>query len=603
VRSAIYRGAPFTEREEAHRALASVLTDERDADRAAWHRAAATVGADERVASDLEATAERARLRAGYGAAATALERAAQLSRDPALQGRRLVLAASAAATSGRMARAAALAQRADALVTDPVIRADAALVLGTTEHLTGRPDRAFEILSTASKEVAPHDGDKRFELAALALQSAAQSGDPLRIAEGARMISEIDPRNDRELTMSMICKGVGHVLGGNFAAGADALAEGMARAKTLGDPRDLLVAANATTFLGNDEQGRALFARATDEVRSAGSLSLLVLVLTMSAWQNFLARQLSDSASQADEAVRLAHDLGVENPALQARSILAWIAAFHGRADDCRAESDELFKLASERGIALTAGMAVWALAELDFGRGEWAAALDRYDALSQWRPGFGHPFLAIWSAPDRLEAAVRAGQIESAREAAATLEGWVGSTGAPWARPLVARSRALLAASPEEAFEHYEEAVALHEQSGGGYNRARTELLYGELLRRERRRLDARRVLRSALGTFEQLGAVPWAERAGAELRATGETARKRDPSAVTQLTPQEQQIATLVAAGGSNKEIAAQLFLSPRTVEYHLRKVFAKLGISSRAELIRAHAAEVDTLAGVS
>jgi DNA-binding CsgD family transcriptional regulator len=603
VRSAVYRGAPFTEREQTHRALASVLNDEHDADRAAWHRASATVGADEDVAAELEATAERARHRAGHGAAAAALERAAELSRDPALQGRRLVLAAAAAGRSGRMARAAALAQRGEELVTDPVLRADAALVLGTTEHMTGRPDRAFEILSAASKEVAPHDGDRRFELAALSLQTAALSGDPLRIAEGARLIAEIEPRNDRELTMSMICKGVGHVLSGNVEAGAAALSDGVARAKALGDPRDLLVAANATTFLGNDEQGRALFVKATADVRAAGSLSLLVHVLTMSAWQNFLARQFAEAASQADEAVRLARELGIENPAIQARSILAWIAAFHGRVDECMAEADAVAKVANARGIALTAGMAVWALAELDLGRGEWAAALERFDALSQWRPGFGHPFLTLWSAPDRVEAAIRAGRSEQAREAAATLEGWATSTGAAWARPLVARSHGLLAESAEEALEHYEQALALHEQVGGGYNRARTELLYGELLRRERRRLDARRVLRASLATFEQLGAALWAERAGAELRATGETARKRDPSAVAQLTPQEQQIATLVAGGGSNKEIAAQLFLSPRTVEYHLRKVFAKLGISSRAELIRARAAEGDVLAGVS
>ena len=153
-----------------------------------------------------------------------------------------------------------------------------------------------------------------------------------------------------------------------------------------------------------------------------------------------------------------------------------------------------------------------------------------------------------------------------------------------------MLERARALLAKAPDEAARHYEQALQAHEHGGSPFDHARTELLYGEHLRRERRRSEARPHLRSALGTFEQLGAAPWSDRASAELRATGETARKRDPSAAAQLTPQERQIARLVGEGASNKDVAAQLFLSPRTVEYHLRKVFQKLGIASRNELIR-------------
>jgi DNA-binding CsgD family transcriptional regulator len=184
---------------------------------------------------------------------------------------------------------------------------------------------------------------------------------------------------------------------------------------------------------------------------------------------------------------------------------------------------------------------------------------------------------------------AAARSQRPELAEGAIARLRAWVEHTGPQHREPLLERALALRATSAGDAAAHYEDALRLHERGGGVFNGARTQLLYGELLRRERKRLEARHHLRAALTGFEQVGARPWIERASVELRATGESMR-RDPGAATQLTPQELQIARLVGEGSSNKDIAAQLFLSHRTVEYHLSKVFMKLGISSRAELIR-------------
>jgi len=200
---------------------------------------------------------------------------------------------------------------------------------------------------------------------------------------------------------------------------------------------------------------------------------------------------------------------------------------------------------------------------------------------------PGESHPMLAIFSAADLVEAAVRTDEPAVARQAFGRLSAWAAHTGSPWGTALVARCRGLLSADDDGPFE---EALSLHLSGGRPFDTARTELLFGEHLRRRRRRADARRHLRVAFETFARLGLPTWAAVAESELRATGETARRREPGTLTQLTPQEVQIVRIVGTGATNREVAAQLFLSPRTVDYHLRKVFTKLDVSSRSELIR-------------
>jgi DNA-binding CsgD family transcriptional regulator len=228
----------------------------------------------------------------------------------------------------------------------------------------------------------------------------------------------------------------------------------------------------------------------------------------------------------------------------------------------------------------------AIYAEAMLDLGAGRWDDALEKLLRVAGIRPGFSSLLLALMTSPDRIEAAARAGDAESARAALAFFATWADQSRAPWAAPLVAACRAVVETG-DAATELYGEAVAL-EAAARPFDRARIRLLYGEHLRRERRRVDARVQLRAAIDELDRLGAVPFAERARAELRASGETARKRDPSTLGQLTPQELQVAQLVARGLSNKEVAAQLFLSPRTVDAHLRGVFSKLDITSRTQL---------------
>jgi ATP/maltotriose-dependent transcriptional regulator MalT len=338
---------------------------------------------------------------------------------------------------------------------------------------------------------------------------------------------------------------------------------------------------------LGDDVRADALYARAAVLARAAGSLGVLTFALGLRGPPLLWRGRFDEAAMAADEAVRLAREIGAANLVPHPLSVLAAVAAVRGREQEARDLAEEAIRLAGAHGIGLAAASAVWTLGVLDLARGR-PEARERLNGLRDPRPGSGHQLFTILSSPDRVEAAVRAGRPDEARADLPLYEGWAMHSGAAWAQSRLACCRALLATG-DEATGHFEDALGLGDDSRP-LEAARIHLLYGEHLRRERRRVKAREHLRAALAAFDRLGAVVWADRASAELRATGETARTRDPSTVDQLTPQELQIARLVSEGGSNKEIAGQLFLSPRTVEYHLRKVYVKLGITSRNELMR-------------
>ena len=292
--------------------------------------------------------------------------------------------------------------------------------------------------------------------------------------------------------------------------------------------------------------------------------------------------------AAEAMEGFKLASDAGLRNTASVLLAELAWFAAVKGQDDECRAYAAQVTKEAGETRMAIANTIARWGLALVDLVRGRPEVAAAQLEELRAAPPGVCQPHIALMFMPDLVEACVRAGFDEQARVACAAFESFA-EPGAPtWALALAARCRALLSEDADDIEREFTEALRLHAQSKRPFNRARTELLYGEHLRRQRKRVESREHLRMAFTGFEALGAEPWAERAGAELRASGETARKRDPSTIDQLTPQELQIVRFVADGHSNKEVAAQLYLSPRTIDYHLRNVFAKLGITSRTQL---------------
>ena len=590
VRSTLYGDATFAQRQAVHRALAAVLDAEQDADRRAWHRAAASLGEDDEVADELEQAARRARHRSGFAAAGRALERAAELSSDAEARGRRLVAAAQDAWLAGRPEHALTLLDRVGGLVSDLAVRAEDMHLRGTIELRCGAPAEAATILAAGAAEIAPVAPAKAIEMLVEAAQAASYAGDAAQIVEFGRRASALSGDNepDQRFTVDVIV-GIGSLLAGDTAGGVPPLREALALAESFQDPRRLVHAGVCAGYLGEEATEHELYGRAVARARESGAVGTLPYVLEYLARSEAVDGRYAAAAAHATEGLRLARETGQQNSVCHLLASLALIAALQGREDECRSHAAQALDLATARGLGYQSALAEWALARLDLGLGRPAEALARLAELAVAGPGKSHPFVKLVSSPDLVEAAVRAGQAAAAQAALLEFERFAREAAPPWALALVARCRGLLTAG-DAAERHFLEALRRHGESARPFDRARTELVFGEYLRREGRRTHARAHLRSALDAFERLSAGAWAERARAELRASGETARKRSPRAIDELTPQELQITRLVAEGATNKEVAARLFLSPRTIDYHLRKVFSKLGISSRSELIR-------------
>jgi DNA-binding CsgD family transcriptional regulator len=590
VRSTLYADATFAQRQAVHRALAQVLDGEQDADRRAWHRAAGSAGQDDDVAEELEQTARRARRRSGFAAAARALERAAELSRDDETSGRRLVAAAQDAWLAGNPAQSLALLDRARGSVSDLAVRADEMHLRGTIELRCGVPAEAATILAAGAAEIAAVAPGKGIEMLIEAAQAASYAGDAAQIVEFGRRASALASSDgpDQRFTVDVIV-GVGSLFAGDTARAVPLLRRALALAEGFQDPRRLVHAGACAGYLGEETIEHELYGRAVARARESGAVATLPYVLEYLARSEAVDGRYASAAAHAAEGLRLARETEQQNSVCHLLASQALITAIQGREQECRAHAAEALELAAARGLGYQASLAEWALARLDLGLGQPAQALTRLERLAVAGPGSSHPFVKLVSAPELVEAAVRTNQPGTAQGALLEFERFARETAPAWALAMVARCRGLLS-SGEVAERHFLEALRRHGESARPFDRARTELAFGEHLRRDGHRTTARAHLRSALDAFELLGAVAWAERARGELRASGETARKRSPSAIDQLTPQELQITRLVAEGATNKEVAARLFLSPRTIDYHLRKVFTKLGISSRSELIR-------------
>ena len=590
VRSAVYQAAPLSRRQAAHGALANALEGEDEADRRAWHRAVASVEPDASVGEELEQAAQRAQGRSGFAAASLAFERAASLTTDDEHRVRRLTAAAENAWLGGRVERAFTLLEAARPLTSEPIQRADIDRFLGLIEMTRGIPADACQLLLRAATDVAPVDAERALQLLNIAGLAAAYAGD----LEAAAAIGDVTRGLAVEQTafarmLVDLLVGLGAHAERDFAEAAPTLRAALELAEELDgeaageNPVALLFAGRAAIYLGDDQATYRTHRQAAAQARASGALSIVTQILPRLALADVWSGRWPSAEVNAREGLQLSREIGQHDLAAQQLVMLTLLAALQGSEDECRSLAAESRELASARGVGIVAESAQWSLALLELGLGRPEEALRHGREISSTMAVF-------WGGLDRIEAAIRSGERLTALDWLDVFESWAENSGADWARAVVLHCRALLSEDEGEAERLFRAALEAHAQAARPFERARSELAYGEFLRRAGRRVEAREHLQAAVDRFEGLGAALWAERARGELRASGRTARKRDPSTLADLTPQELQVARFVAEGLTNREVAAQLFLSPRTIDFHLRNVYRKLGISSRTALAR-------------
>jgi class 3 adenylate cyclase/DNA-binding CsgD family transcriptional regulator len=594
ARSAIYAEAPADERRAAHRALADALPD-RDLDRRAWHLALAALGPDDAASAALEQAGVRARGRSAYAVAAATFERAARLAPDDDRRGRLLVDAAEAAWLAG--------SDRADALLAEAGELAPAGARLVRIEHLRGHLAarrgpvmHGYEILLGAADHAAAVDRELAVAILAEAVEAGFFGGAPREMLDAARRARDVLPADasPRTVFLAETAEGIALILGGDADSGIRALRRAIAvaeRATELrADPRLLSWLVIAPLFVRESEAGRALVDAAVETARARTALGVLPYLLALIARDHAATDHWATAEAEYDEAIRLAREAGQRTVLAMALAGLAWLEARRGRETDSRAHATEAREVCAELGVEVFDLWAIRALGELELALGRPAEAALRFEEQVDRLRELGIGDIDVSPAAELVETYLRLGHAEDAAAAADELERQARAKGQPWSLARAARCRGLLAGDAE--FDgHFEKALALHTRTPDVFETARTRLAYGARLRRARRRVRAREELRAALDIFDRLSAAPWAELARVELEATGETARRRDVSTLDALTPQELQIAQLLAAGKTTREAAAALFLSPKTVEYHLRHVYRKLGVGSRGELAAA------------
>ncbi|HWD69482.1 MAG TPA: LuxR C-terminal-related transcriptional regulator, partial [Solirubrobacteraceae bacterium] len=588
VRSAVYGSAGLNERRDAHRALAEATDPEVDPDRRAWHRAQAAATPDEDVAAELEHSAARAQARGGLAAAAAFLERAVALSLEPSRRAQRALAAAETKFEAGALDDALGLLQTAESgTALDDLVRARVHLLRAQIAFASRRGSDAAPLLLAAARELEAVDPSLARATYLEALSAATFAG---RLVHGGGSV-EISksalagpPPPEKPQPSDLLLQGLAVRDTEGYAAGAPLLKEALTAFQREADlsPNDarwLWFASLIAMYMWDDAAWTVLFARHLELARRTGALPAIAFTLGTGTTVYAFFGELRTAALLEEEHRAASEATGIaSNPVPR-----LGLASLRGR----EAEFAELIRTTVRQAEARGEGIA---LTTAEFLSGGLYNGLGRYEAaLAAVLPAerFCTEGPAIWALTELIEAAVRSGQPERARRAFERVQETTRAAGTDWALGIEARMRALLSGG-DDADELYREAITRLRRTRIRVQLARTHLLYGEWLRRQRRRLDAREELRTAHELFTDFGVESFAERARVELEATGLRARKRTVDTLDQLTPQETQVARLAAEGHTNREIAARLFISASTVEYHLRKAFRKLDVKSRTQL---------------
>jgi DNA-binding CsgD family transcriptional regulator len=600
MRSAAYRAADFRDRQEVHRALAEATDPETDPDRRAWHRAHAASGPDDAVAGELERSADRAQARGGAAAAAAFLARAAELTPDAAQRGKRALAAAQAKFDAAASDEALDLLASAELAPLDELQRARLERLRAEIAFARTRGSDAPALLLAAARRFEPLDAamarETHLEAMAAAMFAGRLGGRPgVREAAEAAQAAPAAPQPPRAI--DLLLDGLATRFTDGYAAGVPPLRialEAFRREEegsTARDVRWLWLACRLAQDLWDDELWYELTTRALRIARETGALRVLPTAATYRACLHVHAGAFGSASSLIVETDAIVEATGLAPLKLASLMLAAW----RGNEAEALGLLEAGLPLARARGEGMALGVAGWGTALLYNAHGRYAEALAAAQRACEYDDVGPFP----WALVELIEAGVRSDATDAASAALDRLSERTQATGTEWALGIEAGSRALLS-DGRDAEPLYREAVERLARSRGAVHLARARLLYGEWLRRENRRVDAREQLRAAYDDFSRIGAEGFAERARGELLATGESAPRRTAETRDVLTPQEAQIARMASDRQTNPEIGAKLFISPRTVEYHLRKVFTKLDVSSRKEL-RAALAGIPDAAG--
>jgi DNA-binding CsgD family transcriptional regulator len=594
ARAVAYWSASLDERRAAHAALAQATDPALDPDRRVWHRAEASPGPDDELAAQLERSAEQARARGGRAAAAAFLERAALHTTDPAHRSGRALAAASTKFQAGAFDAAAELLAMAESGPVDEVQQASIDLLRGALAFATNRGGDAPLLLVTAAKRFEPINADLARQTYLDAISAASFAGRLAtpggRVVEVAQAAAQAPAPTQPARAPDLLLDGLATNFVAGYAAAVPDLREALAAFGHDMSPDEKLrwmwLINLAALHLWDDDHWDPLSGRYLQLARTAGALSELPLALSTRAMMLSFAGDLTAVGALVDEQRAVTEATGGNLAPYAAMRL----AALRGNKTEAFALIDKTAREVPQRGEGIGVAVAEWTRAVLHNGFGDYGKAMAAAEQAlyHQEYPDIRYPGVANWAAAEHIEAAVRSGSSETAAETLGWLVEMTGASGTNWALGVEARSRALLAQG-DEAEGLYQEAITRFSRSRVRTELGRAHLIYGEWLRRKRRRIDAREQLRTAHELLETMGMAAFAHRAHRELMATGETARKRPAVTRTvELTPQENQIARLAREGLSNPEIGTRLFISSKTVQYHLRKVFTKLEITSRSQL---------------